>query len=131
MMTIANIVKSILICIIVTATMLVNVDDNLLARLGIAENYLLLSLGVMLITLLTTGINTFVTAFIILFSMNANMPVEFSLNFGVDRDIYAIAMSMLLISAFSWTLVTRGRSQKADQREQLSEENPVGIVAGS
>lgn len=105
MMDVANITKSTLICIIVAATMLINVEDNLLARLGFSGNYLFLSLSVLLMTVFAMGVNTFITAVIIIFSMNANMPADFALNFGIDRDIFAIGMVVLLISSFSWTLI--------------------------
>lgn len=119
MMTFANITKSALICIIVAATMLVNIDDNLLARIGLSGNYLFLSLGVLLMTVFSMGINTFIIAVIIVFSMNTNMPIDFALNFGVDRDIYAIGMLILLISSFSWTMIRH--QVMANKEEQLSQ----------
>lgn len=111
MMSFANITKSALICIIVAATMLINIDDNLLARIGFSGNYLFLSLGVLLMTVFSMGINTLIIAVIIIFSMNTNMPVDFALNFGIDRDIYAIGMVILLISSFSWTMINNQRME--------------------
>jgi len=133
MTSLANIVKSLLICIIVAATMLVNVEDNLMARMGFINNYLLLALAVMFITLLSTGINTFVTAVIILFSMNANMPAGFGLNLGLDRDIYALGMVILLMTSFAWTVFTRRNSPAHGSADAYAhaDDGQLSVVAGS
>ena len=122
MMTLANIVKSLLICVIIAGTMLLNVEDNLLSRMGLMDNYALLSVLVLLITIMATGINTFLTAVIIIFSVNTNMPTDFALNFGIDRDIYALGMLILLLASFSWTMVfSRKDNSHKDSLTNISE----------
>ena len=71
-------------------------DDNLLARLGIEPSYGYV-LGLALIfSLLLSERNAFVVAAVVLFSLNTNMPAEFTLNLGLDRDYYAGIMLALL-----------------------------------
>ena len=42
------------------------------------------------------GRNIFVVAIVVCLCLIANMPADFSLNFGYDRDIYAGVMVALL-----------------------------------
>lgn len=119
-MSLANITKSALICIIVAATMLINPEDNLLARHGFAGSYLFLLLAVLLVTIFAMGANTFIAAIVIIFTMNANMPGDFALNFGMDRDIFAISMVVLLITSFSWTLIEHQKN--GFEEKQLANE---------
>ena len=74
-----------------------NMADNLIARLGIEQSYgYVLGLALMF-TLMLNERKAFIIAAVVLLSLNANMPVEFSLNMGLDRDYYAGFMMALLL----------------------------------
>lgn len=72
-------------------------DDNLLARLGIEPSYGYVLGMALLFSVLLSERNAFIVAAVVFFSLNANMPMEFSLNFGLDRDIYAGLMMAILL----------------------------------
>ncbi len=78
-------------------TLAMNLDDNLLARLGVGENFALVMVLSALITMIMAGRNIYIIAIAVLLCLLANMPVDFSLNFGVDRDYYAGVMLALII----------------------------------
>ncbi len=73
-----------------------NLDDNLIARLGLAGNFSLIFFSAVLFTLFMIGRNIYMVAAVIGLCLVANMPADFSLNFGYDRDYYAGLMVALL-----------------------------------
>jgi hypothetical protein len=69
--------------------MFINQEDNLFARLGMQGNHVALIALVLLFALLLTNRSFHIIAMATLLSLIANMPIEFSLNFGLDRDLYS------------------------------------------
>ena len=78
-------------------TFSMNIEDNLIARIGVQESYLCILIVAITCSALLAKHNLYLIATITMFSLNANMPADFSLNFGFDRDYYAgIMLAMVL-----------------------------------
>ena len=85
-------------------TLGINLDDNLIARLGFSNKLGLSLSGAIACTLCVNGRATIIMAMVIILSLNANMPADFSLNFGYDRDLYGGFMLALVIQPLlTWT----------------------------
>ena len=96
-MDVPTLVKSITVFLLVAVTLGLDGSDNLLARIGMEDNYALLFGLALLFTLLLASRNVYVIGTVAILSLIANMPADFSLNFGVDRDYYAGAMVALIL----------------------------------
>lgn len=96
-------VRSITVFLIVAVTLGLDSTDNILARIGMQDNYLLLFGLAAVFTLLLTGRNVYVIGAVAVLSLIANMPADFTLNFGIDRDYYAGAMMAVVLQP----LITR------------------------
>lgn len=90
-------VRSVAVFLFFAVILAMNLGDNLLARLGMAENYGLMFGLSILFTLLLVGRNTYVIAVTVCLCLVANMPADFGLNFGLDRDYYAGIMLALMM----------------------------------
>ena len=96
-MELTTLLKCAVIFLVLATTFSANMADNLIARLGIEQSYgYVLGLALMF-TLMLNERKAFIIAAVVLLSLNANMPVEFSLNMGLDRDYYAGFMMALLL----------------------------------
>lgn len=96
-MEFATLLRCAIIFLVLATTFSANMADNLIARLGIEQSYgYVLGLALMF-SLMLTERNAFIIAAVVLLSLNANMPAEFSLNMGLDRDFYAGIMLALLL----------------------------------
>ena len=99
-MALATMTRCTLVFLILAATIGTNLEDNVISRLGLATNYAYV-LGTALVgTALIAGRNAFIIASIVVFSLNANMPADFSLNFGMDRDYYTGLMMAFVCQPF-------------------------------
>ncbi len=96
-MDFANIIRSCVVFLVLATTLATNVDDNLISRLGIEPSAGYIIGFALLFSVLLSERNAFIVAAVVLFSLNANMPLDFSLNFGIDRDYYAGLMFALLL----------------------------------
>ena len=67
-----------------------------MARLGLADNYAFIALLALLFTALAATRHILIVSTILVLSLLSNMPVEFGLNFGFDRDYYAGFMLALI-----------------------------------
>ena len=81
-------------------SMSINLEDNLIARVGMPGGYGAAFLVAVTMTVLLSGRSPALVALAIIFSINANMPMDLSLNFGIDRDIYCGFMVSFLIVPF-------------------------------
>ena len=68
-------------------TLAVNVDDNVLARMGFNNDYLMLTLISMVAAALLVYRKLALVVVVLFLSLAANAPVDFLLNFGIDRDL--------------------------------------------
>ncbi|MFN3239760.1 MAG: hypothetical protein ACE37D_22280 [Pseudomonadales bacterium] len=96
-MDFANLIRTCVIFLVLATTLATNMDDNLLARLGMDSNFAYVLGFAALFSVLLSERNAFIVAAVVMFSLNANMPIDFSLNLGVDRDYYAGLMFALLL----------------------------------
>jgi hypothetical protein len=95
-MDIVLLVRSGAVFFIVAIAMAMNLDDNLMARLGLAGNYGLILTASIVVTLFLIGRNIWMVAGVLVLCLVTNMPADFSLNFGYDRDLYAGLMLAML-----------------------------------
>ncbi len=77
-----------------------NLEDNMIARLGVTASYGYVAAAALIGTALIAGRNIFIIAAIVMFIISANMPADFSLNFGFDRDYYAGLMMAIVLQPF-------------------------------
>lgn len=99
-MDLQNLAKSLLLFSLLAATLILNVDDNALARLGLENPYGVAAAIALLGTILLKHQSIGVITLAMLFSLNANMPADFVLNFGYDRDIFAGLMLAMMVIPF-------------------------------
>ena len=95
-----NYLKAAFVFIALAMTFCINLPDNIMARSGIEASYALSVVCALLITLIVSHHSFLLASCIILVSLVANMPVDFSLNFGLDRDIFTNLMMFLLAVPF-------------------------------
>ena len=82
-----------------------NIDDSLIARLGLEFSYGIVFVIAVATTVFVFNRDVLIIAVICFLSLNANMPAEFVFNFGLDRDLFAgLAMAMIIAPAINWTL---------------------------
>jgi len=86
-------------------TLVCNLDDNLIVRLGLPFGYGIVFFITVAVTFLVYDRDILIIAVIFFLSLNANMPAGFMLNFGVDRDLFAgLATALILAPAINWVL---------------------------
>lgn len=95
-MDVATLARSITVFLILAVTLGVDGTDNIIARLGMGHNYLIVFGAAAVLTLILSGRNVYVIAVVAVLSLIANMPADFTLNFGFDRDYYAGVMMALV-----------------------------------
>ena len=83
----SKLMKSILIFVVFLLSIAVNIEDNVVARLGFEANYLMMALIAVVVAGLLTYKRVMLIVLVISLSVAANMPEDFMLNFGVDRDL--------------------------------------------
>lgn len=98
-------VKSALIFFVFLLTIAINLEDNVLARLGFDANYLMMALVAVVFTGLLAHRSVLLIILVLFLSIGANMPVGFMLNFGIDRDyltgvLVAVVIAPLLARLF-------------------------------
>lgn len=99
-MTVTTLIRSAIVFFILAVTLGTNLEDNIIARLGLTANYGYVIGAALIGTALIAGRNTFIIAAIVVISLNANMPMDFVLNFGFDRDYYAGLLVAILFLPF-------------------------------
>ncbi|MEM7365665.1 MAG: hypothetical protein AAF525_16730 [Pseudomonadota bacterium] len=98
-MELTNLIRFGTVFLIIAATMSVNLDDNLLARVGFGGHATaLLTAGIC--TFIIFSRNVYYITIAVILSLVANMPGDFGLNFGFDRDLYAGVLLAMLLQPF-------------------------------
>ena len=90
-------VRIAILFLLFSVTLSMNLDDNLIARLGFSVNLGLILVLATTCTLFVARSRELIVALIVFLSLNANMPADFSLNLGYDRDLYGGLMLALLL----------------------------------
>lgn len=88
--------KGLLLFFMMVISLAVNLEDNLITRLGLDMNYGLIVFIALVTAFLAAGRNLKVVVLIGVLSLIVNMPVGFILNFGIDREIYFGLMASIL-----------------------------------
>jgi hypothetical protein len=89
--------KVLITFLILSMTLAINVGDNVLARLGFDQGYLKVALCAVVVTGLIARRNLLLVVLVLLLSFGANMPADFMLNFGIDRDIFLGALGAIVL----------------------------------
>jgi hypothetical protein len=89
--------KGVVIFLVLFISLGTNIEDNIIARMGLGSNYGYVIFTAMLITLLVVNRHALMVISILFFCLNANMPIDFELNLGFDRDYYTGLMIALII----------------------------------
>ncbi len=90
--------KACFVFVMTLMTVAVNVDDNVVARLGFEQNYLIMALFAVVIAGLTVHRNLLLIVLVLALSTAANMPEHFMLNFGLDRDYFTgVLVAVVLV----------------------------------
>jgi uncharacterized membrane protein YgaE (UPF0421/DUF939 family) len=92
-----GLVRYILLFVIFSVSLALNLDDNVIARLGFSGNYGFILALALICTMFVAGRHAVIVATVVVLCLNANMPIDFSLNFGYDRDYYAGLMAALVL----------------------------------
>ena len=92
-----TLVRTMAVFMIMVVTFSVDGSDNLLARLDLSGNYPLIMAAAVAFTMILARRHLYIVAAVAILSLIANMPADFSLNFGFDRDYYAGIMVALAI----------------------------------
>ena len=95
-----TLIRCFVVFLILAVTLGTNVEDNIIARLGLTANYGSVVGAALIGTALIANRNIFIIAAIVIFSLNANMPTDFIMNFGFDRDFYAGLMLAIVFQPF-------------------------------
>ena len=90
-------VRIAILFLLFSVTLSMNLDDNLIALLGFSVNLGLILVLATTCTLFVARRRELIVALIVFLSLNANMPADFSLNLGYDRDLYGGLMLALLL----------------------------------
>ncbi len=99
-MQLTILVRSMMVFLLFLVTLAMNGEDNLMARVGFESNYALIMVLSVLFTMILAGRSAYIVATAVILSLVANMPAESTLNFGMDRDLFAGFMLALLLQPF-------------------------------
>lgn len=92
-----RLMKGIFIFVVFMMSIAVNAEDNVLARLGLDGNYLLMGLVAMVLTGLVMHRDLMLIVLVLLLSIGANLPADLMHNFGVDRDYFVGALGAIVL----------------------------------
>jgi len=90
--------KYFLFFIVFLITVAINTEDNLLARIGLDSTLLQMTLLAIIVTGLITDGQLLLLVIVAFMSLCANMPADFMLNFGIDRDIFTGFLLAIIIT---------------------------------
>lgn len=89
--------RGLVIFLMFMMTIAVNIEDNVIARLGFDNNYLLLTLISVVFAALLVHRKLMLVVLVLFLSLAANAPADFLLNFGIDRDYITGALVAIII----------------------------------
>ncbi|MDA0788452.1 MAG: hypothetical protein O2780_03230 [Proteobacteria bacterium] len=92
-----TIARTTIIFTVLIMTMIINQEDNLLARLGMTANYLVLAGIALILALLLANRQMLIIGAAVLLSFAANVPVEYTSGLGLDRDFYGGFLFVLVL----------------------------------
>ena len=95
-----NLMKGSLIFLVLMIAIVINLEDNMIARLGFEPTFLKITLVAVVITGLVIHHNLALVVLVLFLSVGANMPAGFMLNFGIDRDILTGFLGAIILMPF-------------------------------
>jgi len=78
-------------------TIAINLEDNMIARLGFQPTFLIITLVAVVITGLVMHRDLALVFLVLFLSVGANIPAGFMLNFGIDRDILTGILGAIIL----------------------------------
>jgi len=95
-----NLMKGVFIFLVLMITAAINLEGNIIARLGFEPTYLIMALVAVVMTGLVMHRNLALVVLVLFLSIGANMPDGFMLNFGIDRDILTGILGAIILVPF-------------------------------
>ena len=95
-----NLMKGGLIFLVLMITIAINLEDNMIARLGFQPTFLIITLVAVVITGLVMHRDLALVVLVLFLSVGANMPAGFMLNSGIDRDILTGILGAIILVPF-------------------------------
>jgi len=95
-----NLMKGGLIFLVLMIAIAINLEDNMIARLGFQPTFLIITLVAVVITGLVMHRNLALVVLVLFLSVGANMPAGFMLNLGIDRDILTGILGAIIVVPF-------------------------------
>lgn len=83
--------------LIIFITIGITLSQALLERLGIETNYLYIALGAMMVSGLLVSRGLLLIIIAILMSVAVNLPIEFLLEYSIDRDVLMVFLLLMVI----------------------------------
>jgi hypothetical protein len=99
-MALAGLIRGVTVFLVLAVMLGTNLEDNVIARLGLTVNYAHVAGAAFIGTALIANRGVFVIVVIVVSGLNANMPTDFVLNLGFDRDYYAGLMMAIVCQPF-------------------------------
>lgn len=98
----SKLMKLILIFLVFLLSIGVNMEDNVMARLGLEANYLMTGLIAVVFAGLLMHEKVILVVLVVALSVAANMPEDFVMNFGVDRDLLlGVLVAMVIVPSIA------------------------------
>ena len=92
--------KGLLLFLMMVISLAVNLEDNLITRMGLGMNYGLVMLVALIIAMLVARQSLTTIFMVCMLSFIVNLPAGFILNFGIDREIYFGLMTSIISAPF-------------------------------
>ena len=78
-------------------TIAINVEDNVMARLGFSNDYLLMTLVSMVVAGLLVYRNLALVVLVLFLSLAANAPEDFLMTLSIDRDLITGTLVAIIV----------------------------------
>ena len=91
-------IKTALVFFVVFIAITVNLQDNMIARMGFDSTYLMMTLIAVIFTGLLVHRSSMLIILVLFLSIGANMPGDFMLSLGINRDYLAWALAAVIIA---------------------------------
>ena len=93
-------VRTALVFFVLFIAITINLEDNMIARMGFDPTYLMMTLIALIFTGLLENRSAMLVVLVLFLSVGANMPADFMLNLGIDRDHLTWTLLFVIIAPF-------------------------------
>lgn len=98
--------RFLLVFLVLVMAIGVNMPENMISRLGVNSNYLLVALVAVAITALIVHRRIVLIITVVMLAIGANIPEAYIAQFGIDRDYLIAGLVALVIAPLVYDLVT-------------------------